>query len=316
MAPLTMPQRWRKLGRLLADPGGGSWLHSHAAVPIAQPLGGDRWRVLFTARDAQNRSHTGAAVVRFGPNGASDVSVEDQPLLSPGRLGAFDDSGAMASWLVPAGDRLYLYYIGWNRGVTVPFRNAIGLAVSDDGGATFVRYSEGPILDRSPHDPFFTASSCVLHEEGRWRMWYLSCVGWELHAGWPRHRYHIKYAESHDGIAWQRTGRVVIDFASAAEYAISRPCVLRDGDRYRMWYSYRGEAYRIGYAESDDGLVWRRLDERAGIEPGPDAWDAQMIEYPFVFDASFGRCLLYNGNDYGRTGIGIALLEDDDQTRT
>jgi hypothetical protein len=35
-----------------------------------------------------------------------------------------------------------------------------------------------------------------------------------------------------------------------------------------------------------------------------------------VFDASFGRCLLYNGNDYGRTGIGIALLEDDDQTRT
>ena len=33
--------------------------------------------------------------------------------------------------------RVLLYYSGWNRGVTVPYRNAVGIAVSDDDGDTF-----------------------------------------------------------------------------------------------------------------------------------------------------------------------------------
>ena len=151
--------RWKKLGRVLAELPAYDWLRSHAAVPIAQPLGSDRWRILFSARDGLNRSHTGAAMVRLHPDGVSEVSIDERPILSPGPLGAFDDSGAMASWLVRAGDRLYLYYIGWNRGVTVPFRNAIGLAISDNEGVSLVRHSAGPILDRSPHDPYFTPSS-------------------------------------------------------------------------------------------------------------------------------------------------------------
>ena len=31
-------------------------------------------------------------------------------------------------------------------------------------------------------------------------MWYVSGTGWEMKEGQPRHRYHIKYAESSDGI--------------------------------------------------------------------------------------------------------------------
>jgi hypothetical protein len=301
--------KWIKRGRLLDEAGRHPWQVSHAAVPIADPVDDHTWRLFFSARDAENRSHTGCALVTLEGGLPRACSIAPQPVLSPGRLGAFDDDGAMASWMTAHGSRRFLYYIGWNRGVTVPFRNAIGLAVSDDEGRSFARYSDGPILDRNSTDPFFTASACVLIEGPLWRMWYLSCVGWEVREGQPRHLYHIKYAESRDGIHWQRTGVVALGFRSADEYAISRPCVLRDGDRYRMWYSYRGRAYRIGYAESADGISWRRLDEAAGIEPGPEAWDAEMIEYPFVFDAAIGRCLLYNGNDYGRTGIGLAVLE-------
>jgi hypothetical protein len=301
--------KWIKRGRILADPDRRPWLASHAAVPIADATGEASYRVYFSARDALNRSHTGYALVDFDGGVPHVRRVNPSPILSPGPPGSFDDSGAMGSWIVAAGDRRYLYYIGWNRGVTVPFRNAIGLAVSDDGGQSFVRYSDGPILDRDTCDPFFTASSCVLVEEGLWRMWYLSCTGWDVRESQPRHRYHIKYAESADGIRWERTGIVAIGFRSADEYAISRPCVLKDGALYRMWYSYRGAAYRIGYAESADGITWQRLDDAVGIEPGPDEWDAEMIEYPYVFDAQIGRCMLYNGNAYGRTGIGFAVLD-------
>jgi hypothetical protein len=301
--------KWRKHGRILELAGRYPWHVSHAAVPIAEVFGDGAWRVYFSGRDAGNRSHTGRAIVRVSTGVPRVESVEPQPVLSPGRPGAFDDAGAMGSWITESAGRRFLYYIGWNLGVSVPFRNAIGLAVSEDGGESFGRYSEGPILDRNTLDPFFTASSCVLVEGPLWRMWYLSCVGWETQGGRPVHRYHIRYAESRDGIRWERTGVVAIDFQSAGEFAISRPSVVKDGDRYRMWYSYRGVAYRIGYAESRDGISWQRLDEAAGIEPGPEEWDSQMIEYPFVFDTQAGRCMLYNGNSYGLTGIGVAMLE-------
>ena len=230
-------------------------------------------------------------------------------MLSPGELGAFDDSGAMATWLVSHQGRNFLYYTGWNLGVTVPFRNSIGLAVGTEG--KFTRYCRGPIVDRSMHEPHFCAAACVLPGEDVWRMWYLSCTEWRMQQGRPQHRYHIKYAESHDGIDWRRDGVVAIDFSGNDEYAISRPVVLRDPDRWRMWYSFRGPSYRIGYAESPDGIRWERRDGEAGIDVSPSGWDSEMVEYPFVFDHQGRRYMLYNGNDYSRTGFGLAVWEGD-----
>jgi hypothetical protein len=281
---------------------------SHAALPFAEPLGDDRVRVYFSSRDRHNRSHTGSLVLDLRePDRILDLSA--QPVLSPGELGCFDDSGAMAAWLTSCGERRMLYYIGWNLGVTVPFRNAIGLAISD-AGSPFRRYALGPLVDRTLFEPHFVASCCVLRDHEMWRMWYLACVGWELVSGRPRHRYHLRYAESLDGIGWRRDGKVAVDFKDPTEYAISRPSVLRDGQRWRMWYSTRGDRYRIGYAESDDGVRWTRLDDEAGIDVSSTGWDSEMIEYPHVFDHRGQRYMLYNGNEYGRTGFGLAILEE------
>jgi len=301
--------RWRRLGMVFRPQGQSDWMASHAAVPVAKHLEGDRFRVYFSCRDRGGRSHVGW--VLLGLDDPRKVrALSSSPVLRPGRLGAFDDSGAMLSWITPAEGQDYWYYIGWNLGVTVPFRNALGLAIGDERGGR--RLFEGPILDRSREEPYFVASACVRRErQSSWRMWYLCCVGWELANGLPRHRYHIRHAWSTDGITWARDGTVCIDFLDADEYAISRPCVLKDGQVYKMWYSYRGESYRIGYAESLDGLSWQRHDDRAGIDLAASGWDSEMIEYPFVFDHDGSRYLLYNGNGYGRTGFGLAVLEDD-----
>jgi hypothetical protein len=301
--------KWAKRGLVFGPSGDQAWWSSHASVPFAETVTGDLVRVYFSGRDQKGRSHTG-----YFEGPLSDTltvtSMCPDPVLAPGASGCFDDAGAMGSWLIQHGDMRYLYYIGWNLGVSVPFRNAIGVAVSEGSGAPFRKYSSGPIIDRSVHDPCFTASSCVLVENGVWRMWYLSCVEWERMGGNPRYRYHIKYAESNNGIDWERNGLVCIDFKSRDECAISRPCVLRDGDRYKMWYSYRGETYRIGYAESFDGIVWERRDKEVGIDVSSRGWDSEMVEYPFVFDHQGRRYMLYNGNGYGITGIGLAVLEE------
>lgn len=277
---------------------------SHAAVPCARVME-DHVRVFFSGRDADQRSRVGwFDFDPLDPHGPKRLC--ERPALEPGGLGAFDESGSMGSWVVDVGGETWLYYIGWTLGVTVPFYNSVGLARSDDGGVSFRRASVGPIVGRDRIDPYFTASSCVLVEDGGWRMWYLSCTGWERAGGRARHLYHIRHARSHDGVEWRRTGDVSIDFANEGEYAISRPSVVRDGDLYRMWYSYRGERYRIGYAESLDGVAWQRKDAEVGIDVSTHGWDSEMIEYPCVFDYAGRRFMLYNGNGYGRTGIGLA----------
>ena len=114
--------------------------------------------------------------------------------------------------------------------------------------------SAAPLLERSSVDPYLTASPWVILENGRWRMWYVSCTGWDNVGGRARHSYHIRYAESADGLAWERDGTVCIDFAGPDEHAISRPCVIRDGDVYRMWFSARGS----GVPDRVRGVARRR----------------------------------------------------------
>lgn len=139
-------------------------------------------------------------------------------------------------------------------------------------------------------------------------MWYLSCCEWRSTPAGPEHRYDIKYATSQDGIHWLPTAQTCIPLPDAGEHALSRPWVVKDGALYRMWYSHRGAAYRIGYAESEDGIVWERLDHLVGIDIADSGWDSEMIEYPCVFDAEGERYMLYNGNGFGASGIGLAVL--------
>ncbi|OAJ96178.1 glycoside hydrolase family protein [Vibrio bivalvicida] len=300
---------WKKLGLVYCVNKESSWMHSHAAVPFAENIKDDLFRIYFTTRDAYNRSHTSYLTIDICKP-TEIIEVSDKPVISPGRLGSFDDSGAMGSWVINHDGKKFLHYIGWNLGGTVPFRNSIGLAESKDGGLTFERVFEGPILDRTKEEPQFCSNSCVIVEDGLWRMWYISCVNWFERDGQIMHRYHIKYATSLDGIEWNRDGIVSIDFDSSDEYAISRPSVLKEGDIYRMWYSFRGESYRIGYAESTDGVHWSRKDSEVGIDVSAEGWDSEMIEYPYVFKHKDTLYMLYNGNDYGKTGFGLAVLSE------
>lgn len=301
--------RFEKLGCVFRAEGQRPWMASHAQVPVAERIEGSLYRVYFTTRDAQNRSHIAWLEVDLAQP-SRILRLAERPLLGPGPAGAFDDAGAMTSWLVPHAGRRRFYYIGWNVRATVPFQNAVGLATcgTDTLPDSLERHAEGPILDRSVDDPYFCSNPCVLLEAGRWRMWYLSGRAWSPLRGKLEPRYDVRHAESGDGLRWRPTGGACIPLAPG-ELAIARPCVLREAGRYRMWYCYRGEdfPYRMGYAESADGLAWTRMDADAGIEASPAGWDSGMIAYPFVFDHDGRRYMLYCGNDYSKAGFGLAV---------
>lgn len=297
---------WLKIGRVYTPSSEYDWATTHASVPIAELIEGDLFRIYFSTRDAKHRSVTTSVVMNIN----SPNAIIEQPstiVLSPGALGEFDDSGAMGSWITHHEGNKYFYYIGWNLGSSVPFRNSIGLSINSNKEG-FKRYSPGPIVDRTPFEPHFCASCCVLKNANKWRMWYLSCTEWFMQSnGKPEHRYHIKYAESKDGINWERQGVIAIDYLDQNEIAISRPSVIFDKGIWKMWFSYRSVdlSYRIGYAQSYDGIHWDRAKGPV-LEVSNDGWDSEMVAYPYVFQHKGQRYMLYNGNDYGRTGFGLA----------
>lgn len=297
---------WRKLGHLFAPSGELPWARSHAANPVPEHLEGNRFRVYFSARDEQNRSSIGTLVLDLSDS-PRVVEVAKEPVLRPGTQGAFDDCGASVACLLRVGEARYLYYMGWHLTQDVPWRNAIGVAICAASGARFERYSEEPLIGLDAIDPHTISYPWVLRDGDTYRMWYGSNLKWGSQIGDMLHV--IKYAESEDALRWRRPDKVVIDSTSPAEYAICRPCVLHDPDGWKMWFCSRGHRYRIHAAESTDGIEWKRLGEDTGIGVGADGWDSDMIEYPCVFDHAGRRYLLYVGNDYGRTGFGIAVLE-------
>lgn len=286
-------------------------MKSHCQLPVADHIRGSRYRIYFASRDELQRSHVGYVEIDLDrPHDVIDASIE--PVLSPGPIGHFDEHGVYPSSIVTVGTKKYMYFIGWNRGNKEPlFYASIGLAVSEDGGRSFQRFSRAPIMDRGEHDPCLVTSPCVFVDESVWRMLYVSGIRWEESCDGRLHSvYHIKYAESCDGIIWKRDGTVAIDFSSNDETNLARPSVLKERNTYCMWYSVArlpSMPYRIGYAESDDCRQWLRNDSLVGIDISPSGFDSEMICYPYVVRFDERLFMFYNGNGFGRDGIGLAV---------
>jgi hypothetical protein len=264
-------------------------------------------RVYYSARTEDNRSY--GAFVDLDADTLNVIWEHPDPVISPGRPGLFDDAGAMPSCIVTLDSVVYLYYVGWSRGVSVPFRQGIGMAASMDRGETFSQPT-GPVLDRSQKDPYSVSMPFILREDDRWRMWYCSYRGWVD----GESRYDIRYAQGTGCITWKPWGVRCMSH----RWASARPCVLRRGDGYEMWFCHRGlqgfrtnpeTAYRIGYARSKDGLDWELVD--ADVLKGHGDWDGVMQCYPYVYEWQNRLHMLYCGDGFGQTGIGHAIWEDE-----
>jgi hypothetical protein len=305
--------KWEKKGVIFVPEGEYVWNKSHAQVPVVDVLNDKVWRIYYATRNSQNQCNTSFIDVEAG-NPFNILYKHPEPLLNLGEIGTFDDAGIMPSCIINYDGKKYLYYIGWNSGLNVSYRLSIGLAISNDG-ISFERYSTGPILDRSIFDNCLCASPFVLREDGIFRMWYVSGTHWKIIDGRPEPFYHIKYASSYDGLCWKRDGIICIDYDDFTE-GISRPCIVKIGGEYLMFYSFRNNknyrnnslnGYRIGFASSNDGISWIRRDSEIGISASESGWDSDMIAYPYIANFRENFFMFYNGNGFGKSGFGFAV---------
>lgn len=303
------PFPWQKQGRLF-EPSDENF--SHGSHPCAIHFKDDIIVIAFTRRDTQQRSQIFLSYATVA-DGRITMLGEPKLALCHGEPGRFDCDGAISVCLVEHKSKIYLYYVGWQNLPDSLWICDTGRAVLDPHELTLTREFLGPILGRDKDNPLFAAATAFHVSGDRWQTWYNSGIKWEkTERGW-HHHYGIHYAESADGINWHCHPGMCIPFADEYEYAFGRPSVIRIDGTYFMWFAHRATkdiaTYRIGFASSQDGRQWQRNDRISGIDVSPEGWDSEMICYPCVFEHKGNMYMLYNGNGYGRTGFGFAIME-------
>lgn len=312
-----LPNRWRREGLILQVPPLHPWWASHAQLPTVLPLSDRLWRIYFAARDGRNRSHVLA--VDVDPCDRMRVLAEHfEPLLAPGRAGAFDHTGVLPSCALAVEGQVRLYYSGLFVREDVRGSGAVGLALSDDG-LSFRRAFEGPVHGVGPYDPFFGVSPMVCVQGQEWRMYYVGGGGWRQVEGVLDPFYEIRQTTSTDGLVWSPRSRAVFPDRAQGASSQARPWITgADGDA-RLWFSQRGEGYRQAGADAyhiasiglDPQGCALGTAEPALFDPAPASgdFDGWMQAYGCVAACGEDLIMVYNGDDFGRSGFGWARLE-------
>lgn len=304
---------WKKKGLLHTCDFYGTGYAQDAFIDI---LNDDVWRIYFSTRTKEVVSYPFYIDVEAG-NLNNKLYVSNAPIFEPGRPGTFDDCGVTMTSIVKIDEhRKYLYYCGWNKKISVSYSLSIGcVEVIDD--KIYRKVSEGPIMERSVHDICAVSAPMVIKEDNVFHMWYISFPSWEKYNGKLEPIYVVKHATSDNGLDWKCNDHICIDSEYEGE-AIGRPWVIKDDGIYKMWFSTRGiedyrskdgKHYMIGYAESKDGDNWIRRPDKFNFSTSEEGWDSEMLEYASVKRSGNKYYMLYNGNDFGKTGFGYAIKE-------
>lgn len=298
---------WQILGRIFIPENDNPYLISHASNPCAILLYDDVFRVFYNGRNTNNKasiSYVDIDIVR-----QKVITYPKDPLLTYGGHNTFYANGLSIGNIYEAQGERYMLFMAWQLPEKAHWHGVLGRINILSNGSLKVAPKE-VFLGLDQEDSISLSYPFVLYHDGVFRMWYGSTLTWDAGNGEMLHV--IKYATSKDGLKWQKHG-IAIPYEIGVAQTFSKPSVIIDSNGFHMWYAYRGDkasTYRIGYAHSVDGVNWDNRLNGVGLVVSENGWDSEMICYPFVFNHKCRRYMLYNGNGYGKTGIGLAFEND------
>ncbi|MEP6711603.1 MAG: hypothetical protein ABJA37_04260 [Ferruginibacter sp.] len=281
-------------------------------------------RIYFSTRkwdEAAKKYLSFISFVDFTKDFDTVINLSSAPVISLGGLGEFDEHGIFPINILRYDENIYAYTCGWSRRVSVSVETSTGLAFSYDNGTTFQKKGTGPVLTSSLKEPMLVGDSFVQVYDEVFHMWYIFGERWKQAEGAepPARVYKIAHATSTDGITWKKEeGKQIIADILNKDECQALPTVLKIKESYHMYFCFREatdfrtnkeRGYRLGYAWSDDLITWQRDDKNAGIEKSITGWDSDMMCYPHIFECDGKVHLLYNGNEFGKYGFGIATLK-------
>lgn len=316
--------KWEKLGKIFDptvynDGKSREWMNAFAQCTSAI-VKNDCVRVYFSCRpknDEYGNAKSYTTYLELDKGNLFKIKyLHDKPVMPLGELGTFDEFAVYPTSIIEYENKYRLYYAGWTRMKSVPFNTSIGLAISNDG-KSFKRIGMGPIISHTINEPFVISGPKVRIYNNKWYMFYLAGQKWLKTDNKPEIVYKIRMAYSDDGLNFTKLDKNIISSILEEDECQAGPDVFYYNGKYHMYFVYRKalnfrinseNGYRIGYATSDNLVDWTRKDEDVGITYSDEGWDSKMHHYPHIFELNNQHYMLYNGNEFGKYGFGIAKL--------
>ena len=297
-----MQQNWCRSG-LIFKPKQHNSLATHIGPSFIKKLKKNILEIYYTHRDKNNISKISKC--HFDIQNNKIISSTIQEVLIEANYGYFDQDGVSYPSLVNYRGKAYMFYVGWirNNGKKVPFQNRIGLCKLAGRGKRVFKH---PVIGLSKYDELNTGSCFVQKINNLYFIYYTSFKEYKKKNN--THFYSIKYATSKNLINWKKNKNYCISFKKG-EFAISKPSIIFYKKKYHMWFCSRGENYKIGYAYSSDGKKWVRKDHEIKIVGERQNWESKAMAYPSVIKCNSTLIMTYNGNKYGKTGLGMMKME-------
>lgn len=309
--------KWIKKGRIFEPCGQTPWMKKYGILPTPYYLEEKNIIRIFFGTSAEDNICKITYLDVNADNPSEAVYLHKEPLITEGEEGLFDEHGLNPSQVVKFNDKHLLFYIGYQRLTTIPYMLFCSYAELNDSFDKVLFRKKTPVLDRTDDEPFIRSAITVVQNKEEYLLWYVSAYKWEIintevFQNKKLPNYHIKFATTKDFVHFNIHSEPVIYPVNEDEFGFGRPWCIKDNNLFKMWYSLRRRnvSYRIGYAESSDGIHWIRKDSEAGIDVSENGWDSEMICYPAVIKVKNKTYMFYNGNNNGVSGFGYAVLEE------
>ncbi|HTB17138.1 MAG TPA: hypothetical protein VK708_03435 [Bryobacteraceae bacterium] len=210
---------WHKEGRILSpDPAtwegsaiaaNGSALSDNSGVLYYYQAGDDLVQIGLA------RSGNGHQFVKNGP-----------PVLPAGPYGSWDERGVADPYVIRAGGRYFLFYLGMDRAR----RQRLGVAESQDG-VRWYKLRANPILELGEYGAFDERGL------GEPAVWVSRGYYWMLYTGRDRNEVRrLGMARSRDGVRWEKLSMVVAGGEAWNSKVMCDPAVIANRDAVTVWF--------------------------------------------------------------------------------
>lgn len=296
---------------------------SHAQSPQAIELS-DRIRIFFSARSVDDKKKYLSHImyVDYLKDFSKIIDICSDSCVELGETGSYHEHGIFPISIFKDNDNIYGFITGWSRRYSVSAESAIGIYKTKNQGKKFEPIFNGPIMSSYKNEPFLVADPFIYKHDSIYHMFYIFGDKWINKPKYktPERVYKIAYASSENLFDWDRRSEFIIKPKLENECQ-ALPSVIKIKDKFVMVFCYRDvfdfreskkKSYKLGYAYSKNLITWTRDDSLIKISKNNN-WDNQMQCYPQFFKLQEKIFLLYNGNNFGKNGFGIAELEVSDE---
>jgi predicted GH43/DUF377 family glycosyl hydrolase len=216
-------------------------------------------------------------------NGLAWDNYQNNPVLTPGEYGSWDDLRIAMPVVIHDGNIFKLYYSG--------FRNpngqwSIGLATSVDG-KNWEKYGSPVLSGSAQTSDYKLTPNDIIKKDGTYYLYYSGKNAEYDHTN--------LVASSTDGINWTKLGELSFNQPQAWEANfIGKISIVKNGSHYKMVYLSIDQSHVAGFGEafSEDGIEWTKNPHNPIFTSQMTVNNYQLIGDPFLLQ-NINECRIY-----------------------